>query len=85
MKAVGATVNIKWKDTHEKKFEEYLSFGEYDEDEESDGLGTPDAFVFFYADGVSDLDNYTQLKSKEDWFIEEVVEVIYNTTKENRK
>lgn len=54
---IGAQVSIKWLDQLDFEPIEgaYISFGEYDEDEETDGFNVPDECVLYYANGVDEL------------------------------
>jgi hypothetical protein len=75
---VGATVNIRWKDSPEElRFEEYISFGEYNEDEENDGLGVSDLFIFGYVDSLEELETMKTTNPNFDWLLVEIIEVHY--------
>ena len=75
---VGATVNIRWKDNPEElRFEEYISFGEYNEDEENDGLGVSDLFIFCYVDSLEELETMKTTNPNFDWLLVEIIEVHY--------
>jgi len=57
---IGAHVNIKWTYDDEEIDGYYISFGEYDEDNEPDcdSFGVPDNSIFFYCDGEHALKSY---------------------------
>ena len=75
---VGATVTIRWKDMPEDLvFEEYVSFGEYDEDNENDGLGVDDLYVFAYVDSLEELETMRSSNPNFDWLLSEIIEVRY--------
>lgn len=56
-KLIGAQVSIKWLD--QLDFEPidgaHISFGEYDEDNETDSFGIPDECILYYASGEDEL------------------------------
>ena len=75
---VGATVTFRWKDMPEDLvFEEYVSFGEYDEDNENDGLGVDDLYVFAYVDSLEELETMRSSNPNFDWLLSEIIEVRY--------
>lgn len=57
-------------------FEEYISFGKYNADEENDGLGIDDFEIFAY---VEDLTELERLRTAEtfDWRLVDILEVHY--------
>jgi hypothetical protein len=75
---IGAQVSIKWLDQLEFEPIEgaYISFGEYDEDNETDSYGIPDECVLYYANGVDELKRLMDVDKTPSDFI--VVE--YNLT-----
>lgn len=76
---VGATVTIRWKDMPEDLvFEEYISFGEYDEDNENDGLGVSDLIIFGYVDSLEELESMKTTNPNFDWLLVEIIEVHYH-------
>lgn len=77
---IGATVMIRWKDMPEElQFQEYISFGEYDEDSEQDGFGVDDFFIFSYVDSLEELQRMEgKLDNLNfDWLLTEIGEVHY--------
>lgn len=60
---IGAYATVQWLDADGKpeddtQYEDvYFSFGEYDEDNDTDTFGVSDERVFYYADGVDDLES----------------------------
>ena len=67
---IGAHVHIKWTYDDEEIDGYYISFGEYDEDNESDcdSFGVPDESIFFYCDGEHALKSY-MTKGMEDFVV----------------
>ena len=75
---IGATVTIRWLDTPEDLvFEEYISFGSYDEDNEDDGLGVSDLTIFYYVKDIEELENLKHTENNREWLLSEVIEVHY--------
>jgi hypothetical protein len=75
---VGATVSVRWKDMPEELvFEEYVSFGNYDEEEEDDGLGMQDLHIFCYVEGVEELESMKYANPNYEWLVSEIVELHY--------
>jgi len=75
---IGATVNIRWKDMPEELiFEEYVSFGNYDENEEKDNHGIHDFYVFAYVNSLEELETMRSSNPNFDWLLSEIVEVHY--------
>lgn len=55
---VGAWIYMIWKDDPQLEVhKQYISFGEYDEETETDGFGVPDLNVFYYFDKLEDILN----------------------------
>lgn len=55
-KAIGAETMAYYKDEgQEQAFSAYFSFGEYDEETETDNHGVPDFRIFFYVEGEEDM------------------------------
>ena len=53
---IGAECFISWKDNPEKDYGSvYISFGEYDEENDCDTHGRPDDTVFFYVENEYEL------------------------------
>jgi hypothetical protein len=78
MNPIGATVILRWKDSPEELiFEDYISFGKYDPDEENDGLGVNDFEVFAYVNSIEELQTYTTDNPSYDWLLVEIKEVHY--------
>ena len=76
---IGATALLRWKDSPEDLvFEDYISFGEYNEDEENDGLGVSDLIIFGYVDSLEELEGMKTTNPNFDWLLVEVLEVHYN-------
>ena len=75
---IGATVTIRWLDTPEDLvFEEYISFGSYDEDNEDDGLGVSDLTIFYYVKDIEELESLKHTENNREWLLSEVIEVHY--------
>ena len=75
---IGATVTIRWLDTPEDLvFEEYISFGSYDEDNEDDGLGVSDLTIFYYVKNIEELESLKHTENNREWLLSEVIEVHY--------
>jgi len=76
--AIGATVTIQWVDSPEENtFEEYISFGQYDEDNEDDGLGVPDLVIFYYVKDRQELEQLKYRENNREWIIREIIEEHY--------
>ena len=76
--AIGATVTIQWVDSPEETtFEEYISFGQYDEDNEDDGLGVPDLVIFYYVKDRQELEQLKYRENNREWIIREIIEEHY--------
>jgi hypothetical protein len=74
---IGVTAVLRWFDMPEDLvFEEYISFGKYDPDEENDGLGVNDFEVFAYADSIEHLEQM-KYTSEYDWRLVTIKEVHY--------
>lgn len=58
---IGATCTIQWIESMDHSpdlsYERYLSFGEYDEEQNADEFGVPDDDIFFYCSGVDELED----------------------------
>ena len=56
-KAVGANVLVRYldKNVEGKEFETYISFGEYDEENNTDSFGMDDNLIFFYCKAEEDI------------------------------
>jgi len=75
---IGATVTIRWLDTPEDLvFEEYISFGSYDEDNEDDGLGVSDLTIFYYVKDIEELESLKHTENNREWLLSEIIEVHY--------
>ena len=78
MNPIGATVSIRWKDMPEELiFEEYVSFGNYDGDEEKDTHGVQDFYVFAYVNSLEELETMRSSNPNFDWLLSEIIEVHY--------
>ena len=78
IKPIGATALLRWNDSPEHlTFEDYISFGQYDEDEETDGLGVDDLYIFAYVDDLETLKSYTSPNRDFDWTVVELIQVHY--------
>jgi len=54
---IGAYVTVEWIDDSESEYSDvYFSFGDYIEETEKDSFGVSDDKIFYYAEGVEDLD-----------------------------
>ena len=70
---IGATCILRWKDSPEElTFEDYISFGEYNEDDEDDGLGVPDFTIFGYVDSLEILQETGFTNPDFDWVLVEI-------------
>jgi hypothetical protein len=77
IKPIGATVLLRWADMPEDlTFEDYVSFGTYDEDEETDGQGISDLVVFAYLDDLQHLER-CRTSNDFDWRLVEILQVHY--------
>lgn len=78
-KPIGATVMIRWKDETNPDicFQEYVSFGEYNEDNETDTFGISDLLIMAYVDSLEELQRMEGIpdNSSFDWLLTEIVEV----------
>jgi hypothetical protein len=74
-RAIGVTAVVRWKDMPEG-FSEYISLGTYLEDEEKDTFGIDDLTIFYYAEGLKEI-NKLMTDSTNDWIIEKVMEIHY--------
>jgi len=54
IEVIGATCIIKWLSDGGTE-QVYISFGNYDEDTETDGFGVPDCVIFGYSDDVDGI------------------------------
>jgi hypothetical protein len=72
--AIGATVTIAWDDEPTAVFEEYISYGEYNPDEENDGFGVHDSFIFYYVKDYEELEALRQSENGRGWVIKEIIE-----------
>lgn len=72
---IGVTAIVRWKDLPEG-FPEYISLGKYIEDDEKDTFGIDDLVIFYYADGLEEIEELKTNTSNE-WLIERVTEVHY--------
>jgi hypothetical protein len=63
----GAWCNIKWRDSGEKSHV-YISFSDYNEDNDCDGFGVDDSDVFFYTSTVENFERLL-LNDGEDFII----------------
>jgi hypothetical protein len=57
-------------------FPEYISLGKYLEDEEKDTFGIDDLTIFYYAEGMEEVEKL-KTDSSNDWIIEGVTEIHY--------
>lgn len=83
---IGALCNIAWVDTFDRPFERYISFGQYDEDEEddTDEFGIPDTDIFFYAfEGEEQLKKLMSATHTTEEFIVLGYELVYAENKES--
>lgn len=56
---IGAVATIRWIDQPDTYIEGmYFSFGEYDEEANTDSFGVPDERVFFYAQGEEEMKQF---------------------------
>jgi len=74
-RAIGVTAIVRWKDMPEG-FPEYISLGKYLEDEEKDTFGIDDLTIFYYAEGMEEVEKL-KTDSSNDWIIEGVTEIHY--------
>ena len=78
---IGATVMIRWKDETNPSicFQEYVSFGEYNEDNETDTFGVSDLFIMAYVDSLEELQRMEGNPENPsfDWLLTEIGEVHY--------
>ena len=76
--AIGATVNIRREDsTEELVFEEYISLGEYIEDDETDTFGVSDLTIFYYVKDLAELEGLKYSENNREWLLTEIIEVHY--------
>ena len=76
--AIGATVTMQWIDSPEEHtFEEYISYGQYNEDEENDGLGVSDLVIFYYVKDREELEQLKNTETNREWIVREVIEEYY--------
>ena len=76
--AIGATVTIQWIDSPEEQtFEEYISYGHYNEDEENDGLGVSDLVIFYYVKDKEELEQLKNTETNREWLVREIIEEHY--------
>jgi hypothetical protein len=76
--AIGATVTMQWIDSPEEHtFEEYISYGQYDEDEENDGLGVSDLVIFYYVKDREELEQLKNTEANREWIVREIIEEHY--------
>jgi len=73
--ATGVTVLARWNDTNET-FRAYISFGEYIAKDNTDSFGLNDDDIFFYAQGMEEIEEL-KTNSSNGWLIEEVWQVYY--------
>lgn len=52
---IGATVFYKWKDFNDEETQSYVSFGDYDEENNCDSYGNDDNYIFHYFKGVAEF------------------------------
>jgi len=72
--AIGATVTIAWDDMPDLEFEEYISYGEYIEDEEEDSFGVHDSFIFYYVKDYEELEALRQPEEGRGWILKSIME-----------
>ena len=76
--AIGATVTMQWIDSPEEHtFEEYISYGQYNEDEENDGLGVSDLVIFYYVKDREELEQLKNIEANREWIVREIIEEHY--------
>jgi len=76
--AIGATVTMQWIDSPEEHtFEEYISYGQYNEDEENDGLGVSDLVIFYYVKDREELEQLKNTEANREWIVREIIEEHY--------
>lgn len=73
--ATGVTALVRWNDNPEP-FRAYISLGEYIEAEDKDSFGLDDSGIFFYAEGLEEIEDL-KTNSSNDWVIQEVLEIHY--------
>ena len=73
--AIGATVTTQWIDTPEDQvFEEYISYGEYNPDEEDDGFGISDFTIFYYVKNYEELEGLKYPETNREFIVREIIE-----------
>lgn len=60
MKTIGAIATIQFDNEPEPIEGYYFSFGDYMEDTETDSFGVDDLRIFYYAQGVEDLESLSK-------------------------
>lgn len=54
---IGAYATVQWIDDSKSEYSDvYFSFGQYIEETEKDSFGVSDSKIFYYAEGLEDLD-----------------------------
>ena len=74
---IGARVTYKWKDQDEVKVS-YISLGEYNSEDGTDGFGIGDDFIFFYTDSVQSLEALKEANNGEDWVLLSIEELYHH-------
>ena len=71
---IGATITMAWDDEPNAVFEEYVSYGEYNADEEDDGFGVSDFTIFYYVKNYEELEALCQPENGRGWTMQEIIE-----------
>ena len=69
MEAIGAWAAIQWKDDNQRLEPCYFSFGEWDEENNTDTYGVNDERIFFYADGAGSMQALMDWANGEDFVV----------------
>ena len=73
MKSIGANAIIQW--LGEEPQQAYISYGEWNEDNNTDGLGVSDDFIFYYST-PKELESLKEYEPNRGWSIISYEEVI---------
>ena len=73
--AIGAHCTIYYVDEEYEPLSRYISFGNYHERTECDSYGVSDDLIFFYAEGMGELE--TRKEEGYEWKIQSIDEIIY--------